>query len=491
MKNKTVFIIVGLLLICNISFSEEAVIEKILFELSLADVSRIAIENNLDIQIAKYDAYIKRTDDLSSRSIYDTIFSASASYKNDELASSSSLAAGKTTTRDYGVGVSKKTSTGTTIGVDLENQRVDTDSSLVSINPSNEASAKFSLKQELGKNFFGLKDRSDIKITKFEILNSDYTSLDKIEDVLLSVQKAYWKLAYLYEELEVRKDMLKKAKKLMTIYDDKYTLGLVEDPDLFAARANVLSRKNELNITKKQLELANSNLLLRLNEENEALDVLTKDKIKFKVCDVDLNESLEQAVLHRRDYARGKNNIKAKNINLVMKKNNLWPEIDLSASLAKNGIDSSYSEALSSINKSDNKEFYVGLTIKIPFENSNARAQLSKARLEKAKYLASLKQIERKILIEINDKITILNSLLNQVDTSVSIVDLQQQKLAAEEDRFNVGRSSSDILIRYQEDLLNARLSLVGYIYEYELAKIDLLKSEGVLLNEYVKGEVL
>ncbi len=490
-KSRIGYIILGLILIANISFSEEVNFDKATLELSLIDVSSIAIENNLDIQIAKYDAYIKRNDDLSSRSIYDTIFSVSAAYDKDEKVSSSSLAADSTTTRDYTAGISKKTPTGTTVGVDFENQRVDTDSGLVNMNPSNDVKAKLSLKQELGKNFFGLKDRSDIKITKLEIINSDYASLEKIEDALLNAQKAYWELAYLYEELNIRKEMLNKAKHLMRIYEDKYKLGLVEDPDLFAAQANVLLRKNELRITEEQLELANSDLLLMLNEESTDLDILPKEKIEFKVFDVDFNESLKQAISHRRDYSQAKNNIKAKNIKLVTKKNNLWPEIDLSASLTKNGIDSSYSEALSAIKDQDNKEVYVGFTIKIPLENSDARSQLNKARLEKAKYLVMLKQVERKILLDINDKITILTSFLNQVETNITIVDLQQKKLEAEEARFSLGRSSSDILIRYQEDLLNAKLSSAVSIYQCELAYIDLLKSQGTLLDSYTKGNVL
>ena len=50
--------------------------EKKTYKLSLEDVTRLALENNFEIQLAKYDAWIARTDEGVAESIYDTIFDA-------------------------------------------------------------------------------------------------------------------------------------------------------------------------------------------------------------------------------------------------------------------------------------------------------------------------------------------------------------------------------------------------------------------------------
>ena len=82
--------------------------------------------------------------------------------------------------------------------------------------------AEISITQELGKNIFGLADRADIKITKLDIENSEFTSLDSIEDSLSEAQKAYWKFVLKTEEVLIKQDMLKQAEKLYKIYQKLY-----------------------------------------------------------------------------------------------------------------------------------------------------------------------------------------------------------------------------------------------------------------------------
>ncbi|MFH1062347.1 MAG: hypothetical protein V1747_05610, partial [Candidatus Omnitrophota bacterium] len=72
-----------------------------MLRLSLEQVSRIGLANNLDIQIAKYDAYIKRTDLDDSRAVFDTFLNARASYLNDQQKSASSLSGTKSRLNNY------------------------------------------------------------------------------------------------------------------------------------------------------------------------------------------------------------------------------------------------------------------------------------------------------------------------------------------------------------------------------------------------------
>ena len=83
--------------------------------LSLEEVSRIGLANNLDIQIAKYDAYIRRASWDDSQSIFDTFLNAKAVYLNDQQKSSSSLSGTKNEFNNYSIGLSKTIPTGTTL----------------------------------------------------------------------------------------------------------------------------------------------------------------------------------------------------------------------------------------------------------------------------------------------------------------------------------------------------------------------------------------
>ena len=56
-------------------------------------------------------------------------------------------------------------------------------------------------------------DQHQIKITRIDIENTEYTSLEKIENDLAQVQKAYWDLVLHREKVLIEKDMVKQAKK--------------------------------------------------------------------------------------------------------------------------------------------------------------------------------------------------------------------------------------------------------------------------------------
>ncbi len=208
------------------------------------------------------------------------------------------------------------------------------------------------------------------------------------------------------------------------------------------------------------------------------------DNLKIKLINKEIGTELKEAIENRRDYKTIMNNIESKNIDIKIKKNSLWPEIDLEASFTKNGIKSNENNAWSDITRENNSETYVGINFNIPLENREARSELKKAQLYKEQLLLSFKRVERLILKEVHNRVRSVNSLKNQAELYNSIVELQQNKLHEETKRFNYGRSDSDTVIRYEEDLLNAELKLAITLYDYRISLVDLAITKNNLLDE-------
>jgi len=455
--------------------------------LSLDDVSFMALESSLDVQIARFDAAAKRNDLPAALSIFDTYFTAQASYRSNEFKKSSSLAGSASMDTAYGVGFSKLLPTGTTLSLDLDHTRAFTDSSFASTNPAHEAVASISLKQSLGKNFFGLIDRTNIKITKLDIKNTEWSSLDSIEKALADVQKAYWKLAYLGEEVAIARDMHAKARELLDIYDRKRVFGLIENPEYYGAQANEAKRQNNLLTSVDAVHAARNNLLLLLNQDGRQLRITPRDPITLVSEDVDFDAALTRAIENRRDYKQALNTVKMKKLDLVIKKNSMWPEIDLEASFARNGLNRAHGKAWEGVSQENNTQYSVGLTVQVPLENRKAKADLSTAKIEQAKALLELKVVERKIFTEINNLVMKVKTRIGKVLTRKRVAELETKKLEGEEKRFRLGRSDSDAIIRYQEDVLLARTTHALGLYEYWVSLIDLRVAQGVLLDTYWK----
>jgi len=481
-KNISLFLILLLAISLNLKgFAEDFPPLK----LSLEEVSELALKNSLDIQIAKFDTYISRTSQDESESIFDTIFSAEISYNRDKLESASSLAATDTKETIVSLGLEKKLPTGTTLSLDATNSKTKTNSSSVTLNPYTEAKLEFSVTQELGKNFFGLADRADIKITKIDIENSQFTSLDDIEKALYAVQKSYWNLVLKSEQLAIAEDMLKEAEKLYKTYQEKREIGLVEDSEFLAIEALVKTRQSSLNIAKLEVKTAKNDLLFLLNQGSFEQDVVAKDSLFCETKEIDLYEALNNAVEARRDYKRIKNELKKNKIDLVVKKNALWPQIDLEATFTRNNIDSGRSKAWGDLASSGSDEVLFKVSFEVPLEKREARSQLRRADLEKSRFLLKFKRIERLILQEINDKVNQVSTMRSQVNLFSETVKIHRQKLDYQLKRLKSGRSDSDTLINYEEDLLKARLSLAEYLFKYRVGLIELELVQNRLLDHY------
>lgn len=453
--------------------------------LSLQEVTHLALENNFDIQLAKYDAYIKQNDLLSAESIFDTIISGKVAYKDDQSKPASTIAGTKALTNEYELNVEKKLPTGTTVETGLSQERSWTNSAFAAANPSHNIEAKVGLTQELGKNFFGLIDRGNIKITKLDIDNAVYTSLEKIENFLAQAQKAYWDLILKEEELRIEEEMLEKAEDLLILHAEKEELGLVEQPQILASGANLKQRESEVILAQNALKVSQNDLIYKLNLNPEEVVVRPKEGLIVNSDKPDYIASLKAAVQLRRDYLKEKNEAESRNIKLAVKENSLWPEINLELTFSRNGLEKEYKEAFGNIANQDNPQYYAGITFSFALENREARSGFNKAKLEKAKQILKLKSVERRIVVDVKDKVDTLLALLNAHKNTEDVARLQEDKLKAEERRFRSGRSDTDTLIRYQEDLLRARLALAKARYSVKVAQINLALAENSLLSEY------
>ena len=101
-----------------------------------------------------------------------------------------------------------------------------------------------------------------------------------------------------------------------------------------------------------------------------------------------------------------------------------------------------------------------------------------------------LKLVERKITIEIIDQIRDCNIYKEFALNSINVAALQTRKLEEEEKRFNLGRSNTDTLIRYQEDVINAQQASASAQYQFHSSLVDLDHKKGILLGAYnLEGE--
>lgn len=451
--------------------------------LTVSDVTALVLKNNFDIKIARLDTLIEGTKLQNSRSIFDVLLTLEADYGEDELAKNSSLGGTKSKTSNYKTSLEKKMPSGTTLGLDLSDKRSWSDSSFVSLNPSHNANAKLDLTQEISRNAFGLIDRGTIAMVELAVENAEFSTLDRIEKSVAGAQKAYWQLVLDNENMFLKENMLKEARQLYDVNEEKLRMGMIERPDFLASEANVTLRETEVLIAKNEAKNSLERLKVILDLKDN-VSILPGDSLNFYPFSVSFADALKEAVSLRRDYQRAENEVKSYDINLQIKKNSLWPQIDLEATIQKNGLDRDLSLAVREINSEDNPYYYVGFKFEVPLENKEAKSRHEKAGYEKTKALVTLKKTEREIAVGIDKAVRDIELARETYLNRTKTAKLQEEKLNEELKLFNAGRSSSYFVINYQEDLHLAKFQVLKALYDYYVSLIDLKVTQNSLLRD-------
>jgi len=451
-------------------------------ELSLSDCVDIGLANNLDIKIAKIESMIAGQGVMLAESVFDTLLAGSASYADNQLARANTFTGTKSLQSEYVAGLTKTLPTGTELSIDYSDVRDWSDSVFSVNNPTHTAELSFSGRQPILKNFFGLIDRSKVKIAQIDFEIADIKALDRIENSIADIEKGYWNLVHDYQDVALRKRLLEEATELYKTYEDHLKSGIVEETDLYESEANMRTREAQLEIAENSLITASNHLRFLLNEDGNFL-IKPKEKLEIFGGRANLVESLNQAFAANRNYRMKKKELVARKVKVKMERNSLWPEVDLVGTLAVNGVDRKHGHANALLSTNKFSEYYGGIEVSYPLENRAARSKFNTASLEKEKIIVELLKMEKTIFTRIDEAVRDVNIRLETAKQWANITEIQYKKLKEEEKKLRYGRSTTKIVVDYQRDYMLAAIRNYLTILEYYHSLIDLENAKDKLLE--------
>ena len=206
-------------------------------QLSLQDAIELALENNLDIAIQRYNPWIAETNILKAKGgagfalgnlpsvNFDPLVTANTSISNDYIPVNNPFLAGSAvslfaiaahqTTMNFGY--SQGFATGTNFSLTLDNTRQSSNLAENAFNPSVQSRLAVSITQQLLQGFGILVNTRSIRIEKLNKQASDAQFLQQVITSITAVETAYWELAYARENVKVGEQSVVLAQQL---YDD-------------------------------------------------------------------------------------------------------------------------------------------------------------------------------------------------------------------------------------------------------------------------------
>ena len=476
--------------------------------LSLKDAIIRTLSNNVSIAIESFDSKVKKETIIDSLSEFDITLGIelSTGRKTQQLASAfSSPNRMENDTDNWDLSISQKLVTGANYQFDFTNNRNKTNSKTAGLNPSYNSEFQLSLTQPLLKNFGTIINKRNIHIAKNEADISDYDFETKVIDVISDVENTYWDYVFNLRDLEVKQKSLDRAKDLQRRVKSQVLVGTMAPIETLQAESEVASREEFLLSSKDAIEDTQDKLKNILNIDFSSpeglLPIYPSSKADILIKNVDFNETVKIALASRSDYLGKKKELENKDILVKYQENQVYPSIDLVGSLGMNGLSGDavpitsgtfqgksaygggYGNALTDSLSTNYYDWELGIKISYPLGNRSAKSKLSASRLEKAKLILDIKNLEKKIILEVRESIRQLQTDAKRIKAASIAKKLAEEKLKAEEKKFEVGLSTSFNVLEFQEDLAQAQSNEIKAIIDYKQSRIRFRKIIASTLN--------
>jgi len=306
------------------------------------------------------------------------------------------------------------------------------------------------------------------------------------ESVVAEVEKGYWALYLANQEVEIQNQSLDLALQQLAESQERVKVGKLPELELAAVEAEVAARRSALINSQSQSEQARLNLLYILNPKIENVWLKTPRLLDKPFLPTDTLDALtvhEQIALKfRSDLQQARLSLKKGELEIVKTKNGLLPKLDVFINLGTTAYSQTFRNALPDV-KSPYFSISGGITFSQPVPNRQASAQLTRARFSHEQQKIAVENMEKLVHRDVRSAYTEVQRARQQIEATRVTRELQKKKLAAEIEKFRVGKSTNILVLQAQRDFTASQLDEAGAMIGYLNALVDLYQLEGSLLE--------
>jgi outer membrane protein len=462
--------------------------EDIPLALGLDEAIRLALEQNLDLAIERVTPQRAATNILAARAAFDPRFNINARYsensspRTSEQQAADAFQSFESRNATASVGVTQPTVLGTEVGLSA--------STANRMNTSNSFEDEFtsfagaSIRHPLLKNAGPTANRAQIRIATKGKEQSDATFLNRIDQIVADVHRAYYELLFSIEDHQSKQKSLRLAEQLRSDNEGRLESGTMTPLDVAQARSESALRLSD--VIQAQLVIdQNLNRLRRLitRDFQSALQrrvvptdpLPPPDTLSSAVVDITL------ALQNRKDYLALQRLAEADGLRVEYTKNQLLPQVDLEGSYGYNGLESDLSQSFNRVVDTRDPGWYVGLAVEIPWGSQGEKARHDDAKLQKQQTLLRIKNTEQQIMLEVDNTAKAVDSAWKKYESNLVASTISAQTAAAEEEKLKAGISTSYTVLQLQRDATAARTQELRALADYHVALVNLRLAQGIL----------
>lgn len=475
-------------------------------ELRLEEAVSLALEKNLDIQVAKLEP--QSTDFLIAgfRNTYRPQLSTTVGLRDQYQLPTSSLNGGTKVnngTATYNFGVAQNINRfGGSYTVNWNNQRVETSNSFSTFNPSFTTNLVAAFTQPLLRGFKIDNTRQQLLVNLINRDISEESAKATIAQTLANVRNAYWDLVFAQSAVDVALRATELADKLVVDNQARVEVGTLAPLDIVQAQAEAATRRQ--NLASAEATAQTAELTLKRYIVSGTDDPLWRQTLRpvdlpsLQAPTLDVEAAVRQALSARTDINTSRKNLDSNDVSLRFFRNQSLPSLDLNASYGAQGlggtaivrtgplgnqvvsqvIPGGYSDALSLLKGLDYPTWNLSMTMTYPLFGNQAEAQLARARVQRTQAMTRLRSLEIQIAAEVANAALTVQSNLKRVEAATAARELALKRLEAEQSKFEVGMTTNFFVVQAQRDLRDAQNTELRALADYRKSLVNFERAQ-------------
>jgi outer membrane protein len=508
-----------LFMIVSLAFSRAQNVEQPGQPVTLKECIAAALANNLDLSIEAFNPALSEESVAQTREKYIPQFT--LTYNKLDQNQPGTWGVEGTSVRSksdsYTFGLSESIVTGALVSLSFSNSMTDTSRAFTVINPSYYSNFQINLTQPLLRGFGPKVNR----IGTLEAMNQRDISVASLKSALIQtvydVEDAYWNLYSAIENAKVQENSLEQSRSLLKQNQEAVRIGAKSALDILNSEAEVAQYEDSLVSARLAVEQSEARLKRIMNLPADSpfsgRSFVPSDKPVIEKKEASYDEALRTALEQRPEITQSEKALENSAYAISSYRNQLLPALDLTFSMWSPGqsgvkyiyendnpftgsiigkVEGSRLDALKEALRTTYKNWSLRLNLSVSFADIFSRSSLAQAKIAREQSLLGLEKQKQSIAYEVAEAIKALQNAERRVASSTASRELQEKRLAAETQRYQLGLGTIEWLLSYQRSLTNAKTIEIRALIDYKLAAANLdrvmgttLKTKGLKFRDY------
>jgi len=482
--------------------------------LTLMQAIRRALENNNEIEMARDDVRREEQVLFSLEGVYDFRFLLTPQINNSVApqesilggATNSSGGTVKTTDISFGSSLNKQlTKGGGRYDFFFNNNRRNTNSIFNALNNVYSSSFGVTFTQPLWRDREIDDTRRGIRIQRKRLQQLDADFRRRTIGIIADVQLAYWELTFALRNEQNQLANLGLARESFRRIELSIAAGAGAPLERAEVQTELAARESALLLASQYVSVAENRLktLILVNPlaPEWSSSLVPTDQPAFDSTPVNLESALLEAKTNRPELLRLQLQRNVNDVDLDYFKDQTKPRVELQATLSTTGlagfplapIDPLTGESGPSLAPDNLRGGYyrnlrnllglkthnivVGLTIEFPLRNRSAKANLAAAQIERQQLDANVRLQGLTIEEQVRNSVQAIETARQRVLSARAGSESARLQLRGEQRLFEVGRSTTFLLIQRENQLIAARTLELRAETDYSKALAELQRS--------------